>query len=331
MMAAMTRRLIARVAGPFVLACVLGLALVVAAYVAEEPEPDPAAGASAAATAFEAAYETLTADFDAGVALAPGKTATLVELTASIRAIRLAYTDFGNTVAGIVMPPGAAEGVTAMYASIEDLVVKFDLQGATTTVPAYQEANPAAKAALQAARAAIEEVRETLETLSRPPAAPGTEEPVALPTPGSLQPPLTPAYVVGTRVTDAVAWRDDLLRIGITNADTRYVDNESFGIRAGWVAAFPEVLTDASLARAEGEAPRSGVSGVVVRLPDPSLEAARDNAPYLAFAVRDDDGTCAGGVISGYPALTTSTPVDVARGQVCTGLAVAAAAGFEAD
>ncbi len=331
MMSAMTRRLIARVAGPLVLACVLGLALVVAAFVADEPEPDPGAGASAAATAFEAAYETLTADFDAGVALAPGKTATLAELTASIRAVRLAYSDFGTTVAGIVMPLGAAEDVTAMQAAIEDLVVKFDLQGAATTVPAYQEANPAATAAFQAARAAIREVRETLEALSRPPASPGTEEPVVLPTPGSLQPPLTPAYVAGTRVTDAVAWRDDLLRIGITNADTRYVDNDSFGIRAGWVAAFPKILTDSSLAEAKAVASRSGVSGVVVRVPDPSRAPARDNAPYLAFAVRDDDGTCAGGVISGYPALTTSTPVDVARGQVCSGLAVAAAAGFEAD
>lgn len=323
----MNRRLIARAVRLLLLVCLLGGVLAGAALVADDAAgPDPAAGASAAADAFEAAYATLTEDFDAAAALAPGKTATLTELTASVRAVRLAYSEFDAAVGAITVPPAAAEAVAAMHAAIEDLVVKFDLQGATTTVPAYQEANPAAAAAFTTARAAIAKVRTVLENLSAPPA----DGAVALPAPGSRQGPLDPAYVVDARVTDAIEWRDDLLRIGVTNADTRYVDNESFGIRAGWVAAFPDLLTDSALARAEAEAPRNGVSGVVVRLPDPSREAARDNVPYLAFAVRDDDGTCAGGVISGFPALTTSTPVDVARGQVCTGLAVAAAAGFEA-
>lgn len=330
MMSAMNRRLIARALRLLLLVCLLGLVLAVAALVADDaPAPDPATGASAAAEAFEAAYETLTEDFEAAAALAPGRTATLAELTASIRAVRLAYSDFDTTVAAIPMPPGAVAGVTAMHAAIEDLVVKFDLQGATTTVPAYQDANPEAAAAFKAAGAAIAQVRATLQTLSTPPVAPDAGSPVALPTPGSRQAPVTPSYVRGARIVSAAAWRDDLLRIGIANADTRYVDDESFGISAGWAAAFPEILTGAALVRAEAEAPRNGISGVVVRLPDPSRQAARDNAPYLAFAVRGDGGSCAGGVISGFPALTTSTPVDVAPGQVCTGLAVAAAAGFE--
>ncbi len=329
MMSAMTRRLFARLAGPLVLGGVLSLALVGASVLTEEPEPDPRAGAGEAAAAFESAYEALAADFDAAVALAPDTESTLAELTASVRAVRLAYSDFGATVARIEMPTGAAVDVAAMRAAIENMLVAFDLQGATTTVPAYQEANPAAAAAYQAARAAIQAVRRTLAELSLPPA--GSAGSVPLPTPGTGQQQLAPEYLVQGRVTDAVAWRDDLLRVGIANADPRYVDDESLGIRAGWVAAFPALLTDAGLVRAEAEAPRGGLSGVVVRLPDPSREAARDNAPYLAFAVRDDDGTCAGGVISGYPALTTSTPVDVARGQVCTGLAVAAAAGFGSD
>lgn len=329
MMSAMTRRLLARTVGPLLLACLLGLVLGLAALVAEEPAPDPAAGASDAAAAFEAAYEVLMSDFEAGAALAPGAKATLTELTASIRAVRLAYSDFDATVAAISMPPGAVEDVAAMHAAIGDLLVKFDLQGATTTVPAYQEANPAAEGAYRAAGAAIEKVRRTLDDLDRP--ATTSDGPAVddLPLPGSLQAPQTPGYVDGTTVADAAAWRDDLLRIGVTNADTRYTDDESFGITAGWVAAFPGILTDAALVRAEAEAPRNGISGTAVRLPDPSRESARDNAPYLVFAVRDDDGGCAGGVISGFPALTTTTPVDVVAGQVCSGLAVAAAAGFE--
>jgi len=329
MMSAMTRRFLARVAGPLLLVCLLGAVLVLAMWIADDAAPadDPSTAVSAAA-AFERAYDTLEDDFKAGAALAAEDDASLAERTASIRAVRLAFSDFDTTVAPIEMPTGAEEDVTAMHSAIEDLLVKFDLQGATTTVAAYQEANPAAAVAYQTARDAIKKVRTTLETLSEPAPSGSASESADLPTPGSLQKPVDPTYATPTRIADAVAWRDDLLAIGAANADTRYTGTVSFGIREGWVAAFPGILTDAAVVPAAAEAPRSGISGFAVLVPDPAVKPSRENVQYLAFAVRDNNGLCAGGVISGYPALTTTTPVNVARGQVCTGLAVAAAAGF---
>lgn len=329
MMSAMTRRSPARVLGLVLLVCLLPGFLLVASLFAEEPPVDPRAGAAPAASAFEAAYARFESDFDDAAALAAAADATLVERTAAIRAVRLAFSEFDTTVSGIAMPPGAAADAAAMHAAIEDLIVKFDLQGATTTVSAYQEANPAAAAAYDAARAAISTLRSTLATLGRPTSGPSATA-VALPSPGSQQSPIGPevTYLSDGRVTGPSKWRDALLDIAVQNVDLRYVDNESRGIRAAWVAAFPDLLTDGALVRAQAEAPRNGISGVVVRLPDPTREPARDNAPYLAFAVRGDGGTCVGGVISGYPAMTTTTPVGIPPAQVCTGLAVAAAAGF---
>lgn len=332
MMSAMARRFLARAVGPFLLVCLLGLILGLATWIANNAEPaDQSGTAATAAEAFEEAYATFEDDFAAGDALAEDD-ATLVQLTASVRAVRLAFSDFDTTVAPLEMPASAAEDVAAMHAAIEDLIVKFDLQGATTTVSAYQEANPAAAAAYRTARAAITKVRATLRALSRPAAsasASGSPDPAAdLPEPGSLQAPVDAPYATPTRIANASQWRDALLAIGRANADTRYTDNVSLGIREGWVSAFPGILTENKIVAAAAEAPRSGISGFAVTTPDPALAPSRENRQYLAFAVRDNQGHCAGGVITGYPALTTTTPVNVARGQVCTGLAVAVAAGF---
>lgn len=329
MMAAMTRRFLARAVGPVLLVSLLGLFLGLASLVADDAEPaDESAIAVSAAAAFEAAYETLQDDFAAAAALSAEKAATLAERTASIRAVRLAYSDFDTTVAPIAIPTAAADDVTAMHVAIEDLIVKFDLQGASSTVAAYREANPAAAAAYTTAKDAIEKVRTTLRLLGRPAPSATATEPEVLPTPGSLQEPVRAPYLKGTRIVGAVKWRDALLAIGATNADTRYRDNDSLGIRDGWIAAFPKILTDAAVVAAGDKAPRNGISGFEVTVPDSTAEPSRENQQYLAFAVRDNKGVCAGGVISGYPALTITTPVNVAPDQVCSGLAVAAAAGF---
>lgn len=329
MMSAMTRRFLARAAGPLALLGLLAAFLGGATLLADDPEAaDPGPAAASAAEAFEAAYAVFEEDFAAGSALA-AKDATLAERTASVRAVRLAFSDFDTTVATIVMPDPASDVVTAMRAAVEDLIVKFDLQGATTTVAAYRDANPAAAAAYTAARDAIQKVRAALSGLSRPAdEVPGA---VDLPAPGSQQTPVTGPYLRENRVSGVVAWRDALLAIAATNGDPRYVQSPSLGIREGWVAAFPELLTDAAVVAAGAEAPRSGISGFVVMLPDPGAEPSRTNVPYLAFATRDNKGGCAGGVVSGFPALTTTTPVNLPRSQVCTGLAVAAAAGFEEE
>ena len=115
--------------------------------------------------------------------------------------------------------------------------------------------------------------------------------------------------------------------MGAANANHE-TPSEDMGVVVAWRAAFPEVLGDSGVVGYERKASENGISGFAVLPADETKEASRANPYYLAFAVRDAAGRCAGGVLSGYPDPTDRRTVRVKAGTRCSGAAVAKKAGY---
>ena len=304
-----------------VLAVVLAVVLVLAGCGGGDdpaPRPTPDADRKAAADAFAKAYATFRSDFAAGTAI--GEDDGLQNATSSVRAVRAAYFDLDAATRRIEMPDDVTADVNAMLGAIGELIAALDKQAAATTSEDFEAANPASSTALQQADDAIRVVVDALGV--------GTGEESGAGTAGATkQRRVDVDYIDGATVQDAEAWVDDLLRVGARNADHE-TPAEDMGVVVAWRAAFPEVLGEAGVVGYERRAPKNGVSGFAVLPEDDSRVAAADNPYYLAFAVRDDSGRCAGGVLSGHPDPTEERTVRVEPGQRCTGAAVAEAAGY---
>ena len=303
----------------------LVLALVVAVLAAcggDEPRPRPTptqdAARTQAADAFAKAYATFRADFAAGTAL--GEDDGLQNATRSVRAVRAAYFDLDTATRTIEMPADVAPDVNAMLGAIGDLIAALDKQGATTTSEDFEAAKPESSAALKQADDAIQVVVDALGA--------GTDTDSGAGTSGTTkQRRLHVDYVSDGSVDDADAWVADLLEVGATNMNHE-TPSEDMGAVVAWRAAFPEVLGDSGVVGYEREASENGISGFAVLPEDETKEASRANPYYLAFAVRDAAGECAGGVLSGYPDPTDQRTVRVKPGSRCSGAAVAAKAGY---
>lgn len=304
------------VAFALILALVLSLAGCSGDAPAPRPSPDP--DMPKAAAAFAKAYTTFRSDFAAGTAL--GEDDGLQNATSSVRAVRAAYFDLDAATRRIEMPVDVATDVNAMLAAIGELIAALDKQGAATTSEDFEAANPASSAALQQADDAIRVVVEALGV--------GTgEEPGAGTSGATKQRRIDVGYIDGSTVGDAQAWVDDLLRVGAGNVDHQ-TPAEDMGAVVAWRAAFPEVLGESGVVGYERQAPENGVSGFAVLPEDDKREAGPDNPYYLAFAVRDDAGRCAGGVLSGFPDPTEKRTVRVKPGERCSGATVAEEAGY---
>lgn len=151
-------------------------------------------------------------------------------------------------------------------------------------------------------------------------------EPAPQPAP-SVESSPGPTYVSGSTVADAEAWVADLLEVGADQIDPD-IPAEDMGAVVAWRTAFPDVLGEAQVVEYEQSAPRNGISGFAVVPEDESKPAGPSNPYVLAFAVRDDTGACAGGVLSGYPSPTEQRAVEMESGDRCSGEAAAAAAGY---
>jgi hypothetical protein len=286
----------------------------------DDPRPKPTQDAerTQAADAFAKAYATFRADFAAGTAL--GDDDGLQNATRSVRAIRAAYFDLDTATRKIEMPDDVAPDVNAMLGAIGDLIAALDKQGATTTSEDFEAAKPESSAALQKADDAIQVVVDALGA--------GTDAESGAGTSGTTkQRRLDVDYASGDSVDDAGAWVTDLLEVGAANVNHE-TPSEDMGVVVAWRAAFPEVLGDSGVVGYEREASENGISGFAVLPKDATQEASQDNPYFLAFAVRDAAGTCAGGVLSGYPDPTDKRTVRVKPGSRCSGAAVASKAGY---
>jgi len=307
-----------RFGGPLVLALVV--AVLAACGGGDEPRPKPTQNAerAQAADAFAKAYATFRADFAAGTAL--GEDDGLENATSSVRAIRAAYFDLDTATRKIAMPDDVAPDVNAMLGAIGDLIATLDKQAAVTTTEDFEAAKPASSAALQQADDAIQVVVEALDA--------GTDADSDAGTSGTTkQRRLDVDYAPGGSVEDAEAWVDDLLQVGAAHANHE-TPSEDMGVVVAWRAAFPVVLGDSGVVGYERQASENGISGFAVLPEDETKEASRANPYYLAFAVRDAAGRCAGGVLSGYPDPTDQRTVRVKPGTRCSGAAVAKKAGY---
>jgi hypothetical protein len=299
-------------------------ALVVAVLAAcgggAEPRPKPTQSAerAQAAVAFAKAYATFREDFAAGTAL--GEDDGLENATRSVRAIRAAYFDLDTATRKIEMPEDIAPDVNAMLGAIGDLIASLDQQAAVTTSEDFEAAKPASSAALQQADDAIQVVVDALGVGADADSDAGRSG-------MTKQRKLDVDYAPDGSVGDADAWVADLLDVGAAHANHE-TPSEDMGVVVAWRAAFPEILGDSGVVGGEREASENGISGFAVLPADETKEASRVNPYYLAFAVRDAAGRCAGGVLSGYPDPTDERAIRVGPGARCSGAAVAERAGY---
>ena len=306
----------------------IGRALVPALLVAvlaacgggDEPRPKPTQNAERAQAAdlFAKAYATFRADFAAGTAL--GEDDGLENATRSVRAIRAAYFDLDTATRKIEMPDDVAPDVNAMLGAIGDLIATLDEQAAATTTEDFEAAKPASSQALRQADDAIQVVVDAFDAGADADSDAGTSG-------TTKQRKLEADYASGGSITSADSWVTDLLEVGAANANHE-TPSEDMGVVVAWRAAFPEVLGDSGVVGYERQASENGISGFAVLPADETKEASRANPYYLAFAVRDAAGRCAGGVLSGYPDPTDRRTVRVMTGTRCSGAAVAKKAGY---
>lgn len=109
------------------------------------------------------------------------------------------------------------------------------------------------------------------------------------------------AYVSGSEITDAEAWRDDLLVIATTSFDKTNKKSMSGGIAEGWQAAYPTVLTKGQIVGSAVPPPKNGISGFALVVDKPT------NADVLVFRAADKDGKCAAGQVTVASDGTVST------------------------
>ena len=293
------------------------LILLLGACGAGQPAPTPTSTADRveAAAAFEQAHAAFKDEYAAGVAIAREK--GLSRATESVRAVRAAYFGLDAATREIDMPTEVLGDVNAMLSAIGDLIAALDLQGAAATAEAFEAADARAGETQGQADDAIEMVLRALgsEQAHRSPATNGS----------TTQRRLSPSYVSGATISDASAWVDDLLAVGAANAN-HLTPAEDMGVVIAWRAAFPEVLTDQRVVGDDTRAPKSGISGFSVLPRDDVKTPGRTNPYVLAFAVRDDSGACAGGVLMGYPDPSEPQAVPLNPGTPCTGRSAAEAA-----
>jgi hypothetical protein len=304
----------------FILILAVLLAVLAACGDDDRPAPKPTSDVdrTRAAAEFAQAYTTFRADFAAGTAL--GEDDGLENATRSVRAVRAAYFALDTATRKIEMPEDVTTDVNAMLGAIGELIAALDKQGAATTTEDFEAAKPASSSALQKADDAIQVVVDALGA--------GTDNESGAGTSGTTkQRKLDVDYAPGGSVEDVDAWVADLLEVGADNVDHE-TPSEDMGAVVAWRAAFPEVLGDSGVVGYEREAPENGISGFAVLPDDENEEASSDNPYYLAFAARDVEGRCAGGVLSGYPDPTDRRTVKVKSGTRCSGAAVAAKAGY---
>jgi hypothetical protein len=303
------------------LALVLALALsvLVACGGGDDARPTPSSSAdrAQAAQAFAKAYTRFRNDFAAATVHADED--GLPNATKSVRAVRAAYFDLDTAARKITMPAEVRNDVNAMLGAIGELIAALDKQATAGTTEEFEAANPASSSALKEADDAIQVVVDALGA--------GTDDPGAVMNGSTKQRKLDTDYLSGGTVSDAGAWVADLLVVGADNVNHE-TPAEDMGVVVAWRAAFPEVLTESRVVGYERKAPVNGISGFAVLTKNAKDEASRSNPYYLAFAVEDASGACAGGVLSGYPDPDRGRVVKLRSGRPCSGQAVAAAAGY---
>ena len=148
--------------------------------------------------------------------------------------------------------------------------------------------------------------------LSKSPSAADTS---VAPTTGVAATGTTNAPKIAVPITDAVAARDALIQAAKASAEAQ-------GFPTGWSAYQPGLTFAGSLVPAD-PTHVSGFNFVFSKSKD---------ASYLAFAVADSNGRCAGGLLlddnESYTRIVSGNTVAVPAGQKCIGQVVADIAGY---
>ncbi|MEZ5112224.1 MAG: hypothetical protein R2693_01720 [Nocardioidaceae bacterium] len=243
---------------------------------------------------------------------------TVADQIDTIRQARTAVFGYDAAVRKIKMPETATTEVNAFLTASAALIAKYDAQSAVTTADAFKSANAATTTAYAAFTEAVSSLSDKIGALAEEESKPKTQ-----------QVEIQADYVIeegGKQlIDDAAAWRDDLLEIGSKNA----VDEVAGGshlIVESWRAALPNLSVQ--LVGYGVVAPPNGLSGHTVLAVDPKESPSSKNPNYLAFAVKDRHGVCAGGVLIGYPAPDKAEKVELAEGTACSGEEVAKKAGY---
>ena len=260
------------------------------------------------------------------------------------RALRDALFTLDASLRKINFTPAQAEANSALLSAIGLAIAALDAQNITTNQAAYKKGDGKSGEGLRAVTVALVKMRQSLGLPPlgpQPPALPASANPSSAPAsraPSKFvtkQRPLPKFYVEGNTITDAKAWRDDLLAVGSVNVNAKNTyaatRSYSFGITEAWVGAFP-LLLGTGVVGSGVEPPPSGISGFTVLPIDSKNPVSATNPEALPFAVLDAAGTCAAGVLFGADLPKTGKALTLPAGSPCTGNAAreaAVAAGFQ--
>ena len=155
----------------------------------------------------------------------------------------------------------------------------------------------------------------SLSTFTLPSKSPSAADTSVAPTTGSTDTGNANAPKIDVPITDAVATRDALIEAAKASAEAQ-------GFPTGWSAYQPGITFAGSLVPAD-PTHVSGFNFVFSKSKD---------ASYLAFAVADSNGTCAGGLLlddnKSYTRIVSGNAVTIPAGQKCIGQVVADIAGY---
>lgn len=233
---------------------------------------------------------------------------------AAVGAEATALTTYIPTVSAINFPTTASKTVIALFNASTALANALGAQAAATSVSAIGDSASQFAALRQAAAALDSELQKEMSAIPAPPSGCLTTAPAASPTASpSAATPIPAALHVPLQ--DAAAARDALLQQALTST----MSQEQ-------VVAWLSGDTGLSFGGSGYAATPTLVSGG-----NQFVTSKVKNTQYLAFAVADTAGHCAGGLLLEDPTatkVTSATAVTLPAGAPCSVQTVSDAAGY---
>ncbi len=232
---------------------------------------------------------------------------------AAVGAEATALTTYIPSVSAINFPTTASKTVIALFNASTALAKALGAQAAATSVSAIGDSASQFAALRQAAAAIDSELQKELIAIPAPPSGCLTKAPAASPTTSPPAAPIPAALHVPLQ--DAAAARDALLQQALTSTMTQEQ-----------VVTWLSGDTGLSFGGSGYAATPTLVSGG-----NQFVTSKVKNTQYMAFAVTDTAGHCAGGLLLEDPTatkVTSATAVTLPAGAPCSMQTVSDAAGY---